>query len=119
MVDATTADGLTQHGTLSTEGGTIGLIIEEGGFDNAGFTIEIEDSTQANASSTILIDNTGLFAPFDVVANAAGGDIVLSGTINADGADGSGGVDEEPTDFLSNILQSLNDSYDGDFSEGD
>lgn len=89
-IDATTADGLTQHGTLSTEGGTIGLIIEEGGFNNAGFTIEIEDSTQANASSTILIDNTGLFA--DVSANAAGGDIVLSGTINADGADGTADV---------------------------
>ena len=35
------------------------------------------------------------------------------------GSDGSGGVDEEPTDFLSHIIEILNESFDGDFSEDD
>jgi len=33
--------------------------------------------------------------------------------------DGGSGTDDEPTDLLSEIIQTLNDSYEGDFSESD
>ena len=35
------------------------------------------------------------------------------------GEGGSQGINEEPTDFLSEIIQTLNDSFDGDFDEED
>jgi type I restriction enzyme R subunit len=35
------------------------------------------------------------------------------------GSDGSGGMDDEPTDFLSHIIEILNDSFDGEFSDED
>ena len=35
------------------------------------------------------------------------------------GADGASGVDEEPTDFLSHIIERLNDLFDSDFSDED
>ena len=43
------------------------------------------------------------------------GDTVIEGI----GSDESGGIDEEPTDFLSHIIEVLNDSFDGDFSDED
>lgn len=43
------------------------------------------------------------------------GDTVIDGI----GSDGSGGIDEEPTDFVSHIIEILNESYDGGFSKGD
>jgi len=35
------------------------------------------------------------------------------------GSDGFGGMDDEPTDFLSHIIEILNDSFDGEFSDED
>jgi len=43
------------------------------------------------------------------------GDIVIKPI----GSDGSGGMDDEPTDFLSHIIEILNDSFDGEFSDED
>ena len=43
------------------------------------------------------------------------GDTVIGGI----DSEGSGGPDDEPTDFLSHIIEILNDSFDGEFSDED